>query len=418
MKKILIITYYWPPAGGAGVQRWLKFSKYLPEYGYTPIILTVNENYANYPQIDTKLENEISNNLKIHKTKTFEIFSIYQKLISNKEMPYGGFANENNPSLLKKIARFIRGNFFIPDPRKGWNKYAYKKALEIIKNNNIDTIITTSPPHSTQLIGLKLKKKTNIKWIADIRDPWTEIYYNKEFYKTSFANKLDYKYEQQVINNADKVIVVSNSIKQAFSKNKKELLNKINIISNGFDTDDIIESSNSNNNKINIVYTGTISDIYPMNIFIDAIKLLSNKNISIKLVGQVNEIFKQKIETEKLTNIFEFVGQVSHEESLEYLSKADIALLLIPEIKDNKGILTGKFFEYLGSKKIILAIGPSDGDVAKIIKKTNSGEMIEYNDINSIINFINNFNNNKYSFEGIKEYSRKELTNKLIKLLN
>jgi len=417
MKKILIITYYWPPAGGAGVQRWLKFSKYLPEYGYTPIILTVDEKYANYPQKDSKLVNEISDKLKVHKTKTFEVFSIYQKLVSSNEMPYGGFANENNPSLLKKVARFIRGNFFIPDPRKGWNKYAFKAALKIIKDNDIDTIITTSPPHSTQLIGLKLKKKTNINWIADIRDPWTEIYYNKEFYKTSLANKIDYKYEQQVINNADKIIVVSDSIKLSFSKNKKELLNKISIISNGFDTDDIIKSSDTNNNTINIVYTGTISDIYPMNIFIDAIKSIENKNINIKLVGQVNEIFKQKIENDNLTNIFEFIGQVNHEKSLEYLSKADIALLLIPEIKDNKGILTGKFFEYLGSKKAILGIGPSDGDVAKILKETNSGKMIKYNDINSIINFINNFNKNKYSFEGIEKYSRKELTNKLIKLI-
>ena len=417
MKKILIITYYWPPAGGAGVQRWLKFSKYLPEYGYTPIILTVDEKYANYPQKDSKLVNEISDKLKVHKTKTFEVFSIYQKLVSSNEMPYGGFANENNPSLLKKVARFIRGNFFIPDPRKGWNKYAFKAALKIIKDYNIDTIITTSPPHSTQLIGLKLKKKTNINWIADIRDPWTEIYYNKEFYKTSLANKIDYKYEQQVINNADKIIVVSDSIKLSFSKNKKELLNKISIISNGFDTDDIIKSSDTNNNTINIVYTGTISDIYPMNIFIDAIKSIENKNINIKLVGQVNEIFKQKIENDNLTNIFEFIGQVNHEKSLEYLSKADIALLLIPEIKDNKGILTGKFFEYLGSKKAILGIGPSDGDVAKILKETNSGKMIKYNDINSIINFINNFNKNKYSFEGIEKYSRKELTNKLIKLI-
>ena len=333
-------------------------------------------------------------------------------------MPYGGFANENNPSLLKKAARFIRGNFFIPDPRKGWNKYAYKEALKIIKNNNIDTIITTSPPHSTQLIGLKLKKKTNIKWIADIRDPWTEIYYNKEFYKTSLAKKIDYKYEQQVINNADKIIVVSNSIKHSFSKNKKELFDKINIISNGFDTDDIIKSSNTNRNTTNIVYTGTISDIYPMNTFIDAIKSIESKNINIKLVGEVNEIFKQKIENENLTNIFEFIGQVNHEKSLEYLSKADIALLLIPEIKDNKGILTGKFFEYLGSKKAILGIGPSDGDVAKILRETNSGKMIEYNDTNSIINFINNFNRNKYSFEGIDKYSRKELTNELIKLFN
>ncbi|MBA4322070.1 MAG: hypothetical protein C0408_04570, partial [Odoribacter sp.] len=183
MAKVLIITYYWPPGSGAGVQRWLKFSKYLPEFGIEPVILTVDPEYAAYPATDKSLQTEISNDLKIHKTRATDYFRIYKK--DKTKIPSAGFASNSDKGLKSKILRFIRGNFFIPDPRKGWNKYAFRKACEIIDNEGIKIVITTSPPHSTQLTGLKLKKKyPYIKWISDLRDPWTDIYYYNEFYPT------------------------------------------------------------------------------------------------------------------------------------------------------------------------------------------------------------------------------------------
>jgi hypothetical protein len=200
-RKVLIITYYWPPSGGAGVQRWLKFAKYLPEFGVEPIVLTVDPKYASYPQRDESLEKDIHQKLKVYKTKTFEPLNLLSGILGKKNVPYGGFTNVNKKSFLQTILRFIRGNFFIPDARVGWNNYAYKKAKEIIEEYKIDTVITTSPPHSTQLIGLELKKKLSITWIADFRDPWTDIYYYKDLLHTCLAKRLDKNKEQEVSNN-------------------------------------------------------------------------------------------------------------------------------------------------------------------------------------------------------------------------
>ena len=175
MKKTLIITYYWPPGGGAGVQRWLKMARHLPDFEIEPFILTVDPGYATYPATDNTLENDIPRGLKVFKTKATDYFRILSK--DKKAISSAGFAKEGKNSFREKVARFIRGNIFIPDPRRGWNRFAFGKAVEVIDNNGINTVITTSPPHSTQLIGLKLKKRfPEIKWIADLRDPWTDIY--------------------------------------------------------------------------------------------------------------------------------------------------------------------------------------------------------------------------------------------------
>ena len=222
MKKILIITYYWPPSGGAGVQRWVKFIKYFNKYNIKPYVITVDPNSASYPLVDNTLSNDIPKNTPVYLTKTFEPYNYYKK-INKKEIPYAGFANEGNPNLIQKTARFIRGNFFIPDARKGWNKFAYAKALEVIEKENIDSVITTSPPHSTQLIGLKLKKELNIKWIADLRDPWTDIYYYESMLHTKWAKLKDEAYEKEVIEKADQLIVVSDSIKQLLASKSDKI---------------------------------------------------------------------------------------------------------------------------------------------------------------------------------------------------
>src|SRR5690554_4066781 len=153
MKKVLIITYYWPPSGGAGVQRWVKFVKYLQRMDVDPYVLTVHPDYATYPQKDPTLKNDIPENTNVCYARSFELYSLYKKVSSNKEVPYGGFANTQKLDFKEKIIRFIRGNLIIPDPRRGWNRYAYAKAKELIRKYNIDAVITTSPPHSTQLIG-------------------------------------------------------------------------------------------------------------------------------------------------------------------------------------------------------------------------------------------------------------------------
>ena len=200
-KKVLIITYYWPPSGGAGVQRWLKLSKYLPEFGIEPIILTVDENSASYPILDQTLLKDVSPDLKVIKTKSFEILDWYKKIKKTKKVPYGGFASSSqNIGFGEKAMRFARGNFFIPDARIGWNRYALKEALKLIKSEGIETIITTGTPHSTHLIGLKIKQKlSKMQWFADFRDPWTDIFYNDLLMQTALAKKLNAQKEKAVL---------------------------------------------------------------------------------------------------------------------------------------------------------------------------------------------------------------------------
>jgi glycosyltransferase involved in cell wall biosynthesis len=411
MKKVLVITYYWPPSGGAGVQRWVKFIKYFKDQNINPFIISVEPDFASYPLIDNSLTNNIPDNTNVYLTKTNEPYSFYKK-INNNQTPYAGFANEGRPNFFQKIARFIRGNFFIPDSRKGWNNFAYKKAVEILEKENIDTVITTSPPHSTQLIGLKLKETQNIKWIADLRDPWTDIYYYKSMLHTKWAKQKDLNYEKRVIEKSDKVVVVSDSIKQLLL-NKSNLVkeSKIHIIPNGFDDDDFLVSSKNNNSKFLLSYVGTITKDYPL----DSIKKsISNLNINLEFTGKADEPTKLL-----LNEVASFNNHVKHKESINLLLASDMLLLVIPKISNNKGILTGKLFEYLGARKPILCIGPTDGDAAKIIEECKAGKTFDYSDENGIYDFIETYMSNEFIFENKNylKYSRRNLTKNLSKIL-
>jgi len=421
MKKVLIITYYWPPSGGAGVQRWLKFAKYLPEFGWQPIILTVDPEYASYPQRDESLSSEIHPDCLVYTTKSFELYNLYKLVSGKKEVPYGGFANESKEGLLQKFSKFLRGNFLLPDPRKGWNKYALKKAAELIREFNIETVVTTSPPHSTQLIGLKLKQQFNIRWIADLRDPWTDIYYYNQFHHTALARKIDKTYERAVVENADMLITVSEDVKRIFSE-KSDLLiaAKTVVIPNGFDEEDFRISNIPTENKKIVTYTGTISEAYNVDCLREALCLLSEDSKSqllIRFVGKVPASVETKFRSTGLE--IELVGYVDHAKSIEYLLRSDLLLLVIPKVKNNHGILTGKFFEYLASQKPILAIGPTAGDLAKIILETQCGKLFDYEDSKGILQFIQEklvLPKTTMKAETASQYSRKELTRKLTKL--
>jgi glycosyltransferase involved in cell wall biosynthesis len=411
---VLIITYYWPPSGGAGVQRWLKFAKYLPEYGWQPIILTVDQEYASYPQRDESLLSEVNPACLVYTTKSFELYNLYKFISGKKEVPYGGFANETRESFFQKASKFLRGNFLVPDPRRGWNKYALGKAIELIREFNIDTVVTTSPPHSTQLIGLKLKQEFNTRWIADLRDPWTDIYYYNQFKHTALARKIDQKYEREVVENADLLITVSEDVKRIFAgKSNLPIAAKTMVIPNGFDEDDFRISNIPSESKKIITYSGTISDAYDVDGFLEALSGIDQKlrsQLLIRFVGKVPASIEAKFRSTGLD--LELVGYVDHPKSIEYLLRSDLLLLVIPKVKNNQGILTGKFFEYLASKKPILAIGPTDGDLTGIIQETESGKLFDYSDIDGMKTFLESVFNN--SFQGnpakMASYSRKNLT--------
>ncbi len=385
MKKVLIITYYWPPSGGAGVQRWLKFSKYLPQYGWEPIILTVDPEYAAYPAIDHSLEKEIPEGIKIYRTKATDWYRIYGN--DKSKVPSAGFAKNTDNTFRRKLSRFIRGNFFIPDPRRGWNRYAYRQACELIEKEGIRHIITTSPPHSTQLIGLKLKRKyPELRWISDLRDPWTDIYYYDLFYPAFPARIIDRRFERSVLERADRIITIGPSLKDSFISKVKGIENKIEIITNGFDESDFKGKEIISPSLLTITYTGTLSESYPVDGITEALSEIQKekRNFLLRFVGVIPEPAKKKLLAEIKAGSVEFIPYCDHSEAISYILNSTVLLLIIPGHKHNKNIITGKLFEYIASNKPILCLGPEDGDAAAIISQSKSGKCFSYHDKDNI----------------------------------
>lgn len=427
IKKVLIITYYWPRSGGAGVQRWLKFTKYLPEYGWEPIVLTVKEENASYAQWDETLAQEIDPALRVIRTPSFEPYSIYTKLSGKKEIPFGGFSNEGSPTLFQRVSRFVRGNFFIPDPRRGWNHYAIKAGRKLLEEEKFDAIITTGPPHSTHLIGLQLKNLTRVRWIADFRDPWTDIYYYRELSHSALAKWYDRKLEKKVLLNCDMIVTVGNVIKNLFlSKSQKLADDKIEVITNGYDPADFKDCDKKAADRFTITYTGTISLHYRLDGFVDAMKVLPDEikeNMYIRIAGSISQNLIDLFQRSGLSSQLDYKGYVSHQQSIAFLFESSVLLLLIPEVPENKGILTGKFFEYLAAGKPILAIGPKEGDVADILKETGAGIMVEYDNVSLLKEKIRGFYNEFKAgithgpSASVEKYSRKNLTGKIVSLM-
>ena len=435
MKKVLIISYYWPPSGGSGVQRWLKFVKYFREFGIEPIVLTINPAFATFPNHDYSLSKEIPEGIEIHTTQASSPFELYKK-VRKKDAPQAGFSGEKKTGVVDKAMRFIRGNFFIPDARIGWTKFALEKAKELIQLHKIDSIVTTSPPHSTQLIGLELKRMFNLHWLADLRDPWTEIYYNQELFRTSFAKKKDYKLEQLCLKNADKIVVVSEDIKRHFGAKRKEILDKIHVIPNGFDEADFlkvkseelrvkseVESGKLRDESLTckvISYVGNLGEQYPVQGFLEAFSEIVKKDSDWKLnfVGNCHNGVKTLVEKLNLSKSVVFIPYVNHSEAIDFMIKARILLLIIPEIENNKGILTGKLFEYLATGNPILNIGPKDGDAAAILKDNADSITLNPTEKQEIVDFIlNSSATNTPSNLSEHKFSRRNLTKEMAGLI-
>src|SRR5664280_2077890 len=420
MDKVLIVTYYWPPSGGAGVQRWMKFSKYLPESGWEPLILTVDPEFAAYPVKDNSLMEDLPSSVRVFTTPATNYFRIYNK--DQTRIPSAGFANSIDNSLKGKALRFIRGNFFIPDPRRGWNKYAFQKACELIESEGIQNIITTSPPHSTQLIGLKLKKKyPDINWIADLRDPWTNIYYYSQFYPTFISKWIDRKYEETVLRKTDKIITVGFSLKKLFLSKVKGIESKTEVITNGYDEDDFSGFFSSDPPVFTITYVGTLSVIYPVDGFLKALQLLKEKNneFILRFIGSVAQSQKELIQSVTSDLNQEFIPYVGHSAAVKFMLNSSVLLLIIPNHQSNKSIITGKIFEYIASGKPIICLGPSDGDAAEIIRTGGYGRTFDYSDSTGIYEYLMQLvsGNSLTEKNSHGAFSRRELTKKIIPLL-
>jgi len=419
MKKVLIITYFWPPAGGPGIQRVLKFVKYLPHYHWQPIILTVSK--GEYPAFDHSLEPQIPQNCRIYKTGSVQPFRIFKKLTGRKKTDnistYVVTNNENN-SVIEKILKWIRLNIFIPDAKIGWLPFAVRAGRRILNDEKIDLIFSTGPPHTVHLIAERLSSSGGIHWVADFRDPWLEmaVYQNQK--RTEFTKFLDSRLEKRILRKAHKITTISDGIAELFKS--KYNTDKYEVIPNGFDPEDFRGLNAGRSDIFTIVYTGVLSEEripYP---FISAIKRLKNESVIIKviIVGKACNLFVNIIDDNNLSEYFEIRPYVPHREALQVLMGADAALLVIDDIPQNKGFLTGKIFDYLGCRKPIVGFGPLNGDAAEILKHTNSGIMLAYDDSDGAYNVLSNIyhdkriSKNRYAFD-VERYTRRSLTKKL-----
>jgi len=422
-KKVLIVVYYWPPAGGPGVQRWLKFVKYLSQFEVEPIVYCPSNPI--YPQTDDSLVDEIPKNITILKQPINEpyklagLFSKDSKMISKGIIP-----GRNKQNFAQKLMLFVRGNFFIPDARKNWIKPSVRYLTSYIKDHEIHTLITSGPPHSLHMIGLKLKQKTNVHWISDFRDPWTTIGYHKQLKLTQAAKVKHKKLETNVLNTADTVIVTSHVTKKEFQK----LTNKpIKVITNGYD---IIKSKGETlDSQFTIAHIGSFLSKRNPEILWQALNQLVNehqdfaKQFKLNLVGLVGDEILKSIEKFNLISYVNMVGYVSHKKSIEYQKKAQVLLLIEIDSEETKAIIPGKLFEYLVSYRPIIAIGPSGSDVESIITQTNTGDYFYYDALSTlktkILAHFKAFKSGdlKVNPRGVSQYSRKNLTEKLSKVI-
>jgi glycosyltransferase involved in cell wall biosynthesis len=377
LKKVLIITYYWPPAGGPGVQRWLKFVKYLPGFGIEPIVY-IPEN-PTYPLLDEGLLNEISPDVTILKNRIIEPYgwaSAFSKS-STKKISSGIIPHKRKQSFLQRIMLWVRGNLFIPDARVLWVKPSVSYLSKYIVENGIDTIITTGPPHSLHLIGLKIKEKHNVKWIADFRDPWTTIGYHKALKLSSFAAQKHRTLEKQVLTTADTILVTSPTTKQEF----QALTTKpIAVITNGYDVEAIPKQTLDE--KFTIAHIGSfLSERNPRILWKAFSELIAENtdfeiHFQLKLIGAVSREVLDAIEEFRLSGYVNNMGYVSHKDAVAEQRKSQVLLLVEIDSEETKCIIPGKLFEYMVSERPIIAIGPEEADFSSIIKTTNTGVFI------------------------------------------
>lgn len=423
MKKVLIITYYWPPAGGPGVQRWLKFVKYLREFDIEPVVYTPEN--PNYPIIDKSFLSEIPEGIKIIKQPIFEPYKLASIFSKKKTQRISkGIISSKWQSPIEKLMLWVRGNFFIPDARKFWVKPSVEFLQEYLINENIDTIITTGPPHSIHLIGLQLKKLIKIKWITDFRDPWTTIGYHKKLRLRKASIRNHKILEGDVLNTADKIITTSFTTKNEFYYITEK---PIKVITNGYDINTV--GKVELDTKFSISYIGSLLSGRNPHILWQALSELTKENkefskdFKLQLAGVISKDVLKDIYKYQLKNYVDLLGYISHDETLRLQRSSQILLLIEIDSEDTKCIIPGKLFEYMVAERPIIAIGPEDWDASKIISETNTGRCFTYDERKElkkhIISSYNDYKTGSLKTQpiGLKKYSRKSLTEELSKFI-
>jgi glycosyltransferase involved in cell wall biosynthesis len=428
MKKVLIITYYWPPAGGSAVYRWLKFTKYLREFGWEPVVYTAEN--GEYAELDPENAKDIPQGITIMKHPIWEPYDLYKRFIGQKKtekVNVGFLTEKKKPGFAEYVSVWIRGNFFIPDARRFWVKPSIKFLSAWLEKNPVDAVISSGPPHSMHLIAMALKKRFTIPWIADFRDPWTKIDFYNELHLSWFADQKHQRLEKKVVTTADSIITVGNQMREEFDAlgAKKSV-----VITNGFDTADKIEGNVEMDQKFTIAHFGTVNKARNPELLWQVLTELVSENpafakdLELKFVGRLDQSARESIQKHNLEAYLTKIDFLPHKEVLLKQCQSQVLLLLINQTHNAGGILTGKFFEYLAAERPIIAIGPTSGDVADILNSSKAGKIIDFTDKmglkECLLDYYKKFNEQQLTVNsaGINKYSRFELTRKLAEIIN
>jgi glycosyltransferase involved in cell wall biosynthesis len=380
MKKVLFVTYYWPPAGGATTTRVLKFYKYLPEFGWEPIILTVEN--GDFPYIDDKLLEEVRPDTLIYRAKNLSLHKPFAKLARNSQdvfVPFA-FTQKSEKSLSQKISRWVKYNA-IPDTRFLWRKFAIREGLRILRRHPIDLIFSSSPPQTNHCVAVELSRRTGIPCVGDMRDPWTDVYWlQTDSQRWRWIHRLDQKIESKTMNSMAAITTVSPGLVKVFSQKFRV---PVYLIYNGFEP--VANDINPPRNKQwTITYAGSISIEQDITPFCQAIEILSQqidlrKNVRIRFIGNFPEFVRERLTQYSFFDLIEFIPYMPAAQVRQNLLSSDVLLLFV-HVTPEGGVCNYKMYEYLSVRRPILAYGPTWGDAAAILQRANAGKMFEYHD--------------------------------------
>jgi hypothetical protein len=426
-RRVLFITYYWPPAGGIGVLRCLKIVKYIREFGWEPIVYTVKD--AQYPAFDFSNLSQVPDGIEVLKYPAFEPFNLYKKLTGKKKNePLLNVltSNSNKTNLLHDLAVWIRSNFFIPDARSFWIKPSVNYLTNYLEDNKIDAIFTDGPPHTNTMIGALLKEKLGIPWLADFQDPWTQVDYYQLLKLTSYADKKHKALEQMVFKHADSISIVSKTWKKDLETIGAK---NVSILPWGYDEDDFRDIEELSEYFL-ISHIGLLgNDRNPTTFFEAVAELIAEnaefeKNIKIDIVGVVDVSVKEAVMKFNLISKINFLNQLSRIEAIKLMKRSQVLLLLLNKAENAMGRIPGKLFEYLACKRPIVCLGPLNSDVEIILKEVNAGLNMEYEDKTKIKNTILSLYDqwDKGSLHcnsiGIEKYSARNIAKEVAEILD
>ncbi|HMB89708.1 MAG TPA: glycosyltransferase family 4 protein [Rhodothermales bacterium] len=435
MKRVLVISYYFPPSGGPGVQRVLKFVKYLPDFGWQPTVLTVRADHASYPDLDPTLSNEVPASIPVVKTRSWDPYAFYARLQgkSTAETVGVGFIKEGAEGWIQRLAKWVRANLFLPDARVGWVPFALHAAKQMMQQEPFDVVLTSGPPHSTHLVGRALKRRFGCQWVVDMRDPWTDISYYKELPHTTPALRIDAALERSVLGMADAVISVSDGVGDLLKA--KAALHHYETVPNGYDPADIPPADaniNKQPDRFVIAHVGTLTAQQHAPGFVQALAGRAaadpawRAQLELRFVGHVDATILVALQEVGLGDAVRLVPYVPHAEAIRHMREADLLMVAVQDVQHNEGVTPAKMFEYLSIGTPLLGLAPPDGDLAAILRETGGGAVFDHHDAAGIAQFMtaqvtrvrNEEAPPRVDAEALRNYDRRVLTQRLAALFD